>query len=105
MRSTKSMLTEYESRTEKTMEELAVLQIQLEETKSNNQEQISVMLSQLKETEDELFALHHVRNKGEHRESREGQTAHLTSSHIAISSELTANNNSHLFRETIKGIR
>ena len=61
LRATKAVLSEYEQRTEKTMEELALLQIQMEENTESNQEQIARLRSQLKETEDELFALHHAK--------------------------------------------
>lgn len=49
------------------MEELAVLQIQLEETNETNQEQVARLKTQLKETEEELFAFHHAK----HRTSKE----------------------------------
>ena len=52
------MLSEYEQRVEKTMEELALLQLELEENKESNQEQVARLKSQLKETEDELMVLH-----------------------------------------------
>lgn len=44
------MLSEYEQRVEKTMEELALLQLELEENKESNQEQIARLKGQLKET-------------------------------------------------------
>lgn len=45
------------------MEELALLQIQMEESTESSQEQIARLRAQLKETEDELYVLHHVKNK------------------------------------------
>jgi FtsZ-binding cell division protein ZapB len=42
------MLNEYEQRVEKTMEELALLQIELEESKESNQEQVARLKGQLK---------------------------------------------------------
>ena len=47
------------------MEELALLQVQLEETTESKQEQVARLRSQLKETEDELYALHHMKHKKE----------------------------------------
>lgn len=40
------------------MEELALLQLELQEIKENNQEQVARLKSQLKETEDELMVIH-----------------------------------------------
>lgn len=51
IRAERSMLNEYEMRVEKTMEELALLQTELEENKSSNQEQMGRLKNQLKETE------------------------------------------------------
>ena len=49
------MLEEYERRVEKTMEELAFVQMELEESKENNQEQVIKLKTQLRETEEELY--------------------------------------------------
>lgn len=58
IRAERSMLSEYEVRVEKTMEELALLQTELEENKSASQEQMGRLRNQLKETEEELYVVH-----------------------------------------------
>jgi len=47
-RASKMMLSEYEHRVEKTMEELAMLQTELEEKTSTSEEQIARLRNQLK---------------------------------------------------------
>lgn len=73
-RASKMMLSEYEHRVEKTMEELAMLQTELEEKTSTSEEQIARLRNQLKETEEELYVVHLKHQKhndeSEHRRSR-----------------------------------
>jgi FtsZ-binding cell division protein ZapB len=81
------MLSDYEQRVEKTMEELALLQLELEESKESNQEQVARLRGQLKETEDELMVLHIKHQKyndeSEHRRSR------LSSASFSSQEEMT----------------
>ena len=51
LRATQATLGEYESRTERTMEELAIAQLQIEETTESNKETVARLRGQLKEAE------------------------------------------------------
>jgi hypothetical protein len=52
LRATKARLTEYESQIEKTMEELAFAQLEVEETNESNKETVARLKGQLKEAEE-----------------------------------------------------
>ena len=73
LRASQATLTEYESRTEHTMEELAMMQIQMEETTENNKETVARLRGQLKEAEEELFALQRIRERKETEKQTEKQ--------------------------------
>lgn len=69
------------------MEELALLQLELEENKESNQEQIARLKSQLKETEDELMVIHIKHQK--HNDESEHRRSRLSSASFSSQEELT----------------
>lgn len=88
------MLSEYEQRVEKTMEELALLQLELEENKESNQEQVARLKNQLKETEDELMVLNLKHKK--HNDESEHRRSRLSSASFSSQEEMTPNRSSDL---------
>lgn len=69
------------------MEELALLQLELEENKESNQEQIARLKTQLKETEDELMVIHIKHQK--HNDESEHRRSRLSSASFSSQEELT----------------
>lgn len=102
------MLEEYECRTERTMEELALVKFEVEETNESNKELVARLRNQLKETEEELYAMHQIKEKKEEEKEKEkekerSEASNIVHSDLAFSEINPANTN--LFRETLKGIR
>ena len=101
LRATKARLTEYESQIEKTMEELAFAQLEVEETNESNKETVARLKGQLKEAEEQLYALHQVKVKVVEQPAPKEEPFGL--SEIGTSEMLGSQK--QLFRETLKGIR
>ena len=74
------------------MEELSFAQLQLEETTENNKEVDARLRNQLKESEEELFALQFIKKKDQTPRSEPD-------------TPVQPSNDKHAFRETVKGIR
>jgi hypothetical protein len=76
----------------------------VEETNETNKEMVARLRNQLKETEEELYAIHQIKEKKEEAKEKErSEASNLAQSDIGFS-EVTATN-SNQFKETLKGIR